>query len=241
MKILVVDDEAPARAYLAGLVGQLGAPYELAGEAANGEEAVARCRQGQVDLVLMDIRMPGMDGLEAARRIAAMPVPPAVVFTTAYADHALPAFEANGAGYLLKPVRPEKLKATLEKVTRPTRPLVEQASPAEEPGVTVRYRGGLEHIPLSEIFYFRAESKYVAVRHQGGEALIEESLKSLEKRLGERVLRVHRNALVVANRVRGLERRADGGACVILEGVEDCVEVSRRHLPRVRQLLRQRS
>ena len=238
MRILVVDDEALARAYLVSLVDDLGPPYEVAGEAANGEEAVARCAEGQVDLVLMDIRMPGMDGLEAARRIATMPVPPAVVFTTAYADHALPAFEANGADYLLKPVRLEKLKAALEKVTRITRPLLGGAEPEGGGSVTVRFRGNLERIPLSAIFYFRAENKYVVVRHEGGEALIEDSLKVLEKRFAGKVVRVHRNALVMPGRIRGLERRPDGGVRLTFAGIDDRVEVSRRHLPQVRQLLK---
>jgi len=238
MRILVVDDEAPAREYLVSLVERLGPPYEVAGEAANGEEAVASCERDPVDLVLMDIRMPGMDGLEAARRIARMEVPPAVVFTTAYADHALPAFEVNGAGYLLKPIRPERLKETLEKVTRITRPLLDRPDRSGESWITVRFRGNLERIPLSSIYYFRAEAKYVTVRHEGGEVLIEDSLKTLEKRFEGKVARVHRNALVVVSRLRGLERLPGGKMAVTFSDVEDRLEVSRRHLPAVRRLLR---
>ncbi len=238
MKILVADDEALARDYLVSLVRQLGEPYEVAGEATNGREAVARCEADPVDLVLMDIQMPGMDGLEAARRIARMPVPPAVIFTTAYAEHALPAFEVNGAGYLLKPIRPEKLKEALEKVTQVTRPLLGRKEIRPELWITARFRGNLERIPFSSVYYFRAESKYVVVRHEGGEALIEESLKRLEKRFGERLLRVHRNALAVPERIAGLERGLEGGMVLVFDRIDDRVEVSRRHLPQVRRLLR---
>jgi len=241
MKILVADDEALARDYLASLVRQLGDPYEVVGEVANGSEAVARCEADPVDLVLMDIQMPGMDGLEAARRIAQMPVPPAVIFTTAFAEHALPAFEVNGAGYLLKPIRLEKLKEALEKVTQVTRPLLGREEVRPELWITARFRGNLERIPFSSVYYFRADSKYVLVRHEAGEALIEESLRQLEKRFGERLMRVHRNALVVPERVSGLERRPDGGMVLVFEGIDDRIEVSRRHLPKVRRLLRDAS
>ena len=210
----------------------------MVGEATNGREAVARCEADPVDLVLMDIQMPGMDGLEAARRIAQMPVPPAVIFTTAYAEHALPAFEVNGAGYLLKPIRPEKLKEALEKVTQVTRPLLGREEIRPELWITARFRGNLEWIPFSSVYYLRAESKCVVVRHEGGEALIEESLKQLEKRFGERLLRVHRNALVVPERIAGLERGPEGSMGLVFDGIDDRIEVSRRHLPQVRRLLR---
>lgn len=237
MKILVVDDEAPARAYLADLVGRLGAPYQVVGAVADGEAAVARCEQEEVDVVLMDIRMPGMDGIEAARRLAALDPPPAVIFTTAYAEHALPAFEANGAGYLLKPIREEKLREALERVVRPTRPLVDRE--VAGPWITARFRGNIERIPFSTVHYFRADSKYVMVRHDGGEALIEASLKALERRFGERLLRIHRNALVRPERVKGLVRRLDGRTEVAFDGIDDRLEASRRHLPAVRRMLRE--
>ena len=238
MRILVADDEALARDHLAGLVRRLGDGYEVVGEAANGREALEHCAREPVDLVLMDIQMPGMDGLEAARRLNEMPVPPAVIFTTAHAEHALPAFEVNGAGYLLKPIRLEKLREALERVTRVTRPLLEKEEIRPELWVTARFRGNLERIPFSSIYFFRAESKYVVVRHQGGEALIEDSLKTLERRFGERVIRVHRNALVVPEKIRGLERRGEGSMQVVFDGIDEGVEVSRRHLPLVRRLLR---
>jgi len=239
MKILVADDEVLARDYLVSLVRKLGEPYEVVGEASNGREAVARCEEDCVDLVLMDIQMPGMDGLEAARRIARMPVPPAVIFTTAFAEHALPAFEVNGAGYLLKPIRLEKLKEALEKVTQVTRPLLGKEEIRPELWITASFRGNLERIPFSSIYYFRAESKYVVVRHEGGEALIEESLKSLERRFDKRLVRIHRNALVILERIAGLERQPDGSIHLVFSDIADQLEVSRRHLPEVRRLLRE--
>ncbi len=239
MKILVVDDEALARDYLSDLVKSLDGPWEVIGQAAGGAEAVARCRELPVDLVLMDIQMPGMSGLEAARRIAAMPLPPAVIFTTAHADHALEAFDLPAAGYLLKPVRPEKLRQALERVQQPTRPLANavEAPAAAQPWITVPGRGGLARIPLSDVYYFRADHKYVNLRHRGGEALIDQSLRQLEEQLGERVLRIHRNALVVPDKVTGLLRRPGGGAEVSFADIEDRLEVSRRHLPAVRRRL----
>ena len=211
----------------------------MVGEATNGREAVARCEADPVDLVLMDIQMPGMDGLEAARRIAQMPVPPAVIFTTAYAEHALPAFEVNGAGYLLKAIRPEKLKEALEKVTQVTRPLLGREEIHARNSGSRRVSGETwsgSPFPRSTIYV--PLSKCVVVRHEGGEALIEESLKQLEKRFGERLLRVHRNALVVPERIAGLERGPEGSMGLVFDGIDDRIEVSRRHLPQVRRLLR---
>ena len=238
MKILVVDDEALARDYLTDLVKSLDGPWEVIGQAAGGAEAVEWCQKAPVDLVLMDIQMPGMSGLEAARRIAAMPLPPAVIFTTAHADHALEAFDLPAAGYLLKPVRPEKLRQALERVQQPTRPLAGAGeAPAAQPWIAVPGRGGLTRIPLSDIYYFRADHKYVNLRHRGGEALIDQSLRQLEEQLGDRVLRVHRNALVVPEKVTRLERRPGGGAEVGFADIDDRLEVSRRHLPSVRRRL----
>lgn len=237
MNILVVDDEALARRRLVGLVAELGDPWVVAGEAANGEEAFVACEKQSIDVVLMDIHMPGMDGLEVAERLAARPIPPAVIFVTAYSEHALSAFEAHAVDYLLKPVRREKLRQALGKITRLTRPLLKQGNGSEEVWLTSRYRGGLQRIPFSSVYYFRADSKYVVVRHADGEALLEESLKTLERRFADNLLRIHRSALVAPRHVKGLERNQDGTLKVVFSGIEDHLDVSRRHLPQVKRML----
>jgi two-component system response regulator AlgR len=194
-----------------------------------------------VDLVLLDIRMPGMDGLAAARELARMPAPPAVIFTTAYEEHALAAFDANAVDYLLKPIRRARLEAALQRARRPTRAQLEalDLAPAETgPTIAATYRGGLQRIPVAEVLYLRADSKYVVVRHAHGEALVEESLASFEERFPGRFRRVHRNALVTPAAVQGLEKTPDGRSVLTFRGLADQVEVSRRHLPAVRAWLR---
>ncbi len=241
MRILVVDDEAPARARLAALLGELGPQYRLAGTAASGAEALAACRHGGVDLVLMDIRMPGMDGLAAGCALAAMAAPPAVIFTTAYEEHALAAFEANAVDYLLKPVRRSRLESALQRAQRPSRVQLEALALGAgdtDPAITATYRGGLQRIPLAEVLYLRADSKYVVVRHRGGEALVEDSLASFEHRFPGRFRRVHRAALVTPAAVLGLARTADGRVVLTFRDLADQVEVSRRHLPSLRAWLK---
>ncbi|WP_456404114.1 LytR/AlgR family response regulator transcription factor [Thiolapillus sp.] len=236
MKLLVVDDEALARQRLCGLIAELGESYTVVAEAANGEQAVAVCNEQAIDLVFMDIHMPGMDGLEAAARISRQELPPALIFTTAYSEHALDAFEVHAVDYLLKPIRREKLQTALEKATRLTRPLA-QAEARPETWLTSRYRGGVQRIALSDVYYFRADSKYVMVRHQGGESLLEDSLVSLEKRFPDELLRIHRSMLARTAVVSGLEKNLDGGVQVVFADIDDKLDVSRRHVPAVRRLL----
>lgn len=240
LKILVVDDEALARQRISALVEELGSPYQLVAEAANGEEALRRFDEMGPDLVLMDIRMPGMDGLEAARRLAQRDQPPAVVFTTAYEEHALQAFDSAALDYLLKPVRKERLLSALQRSQRLTRSQLAAVSLQEEevPQLHASYRGGLKTLPLDQVIYLRADSKYVIARHEGGELLLEESLKSLQDRYGEWLLRIHRNALVVRRHLMGMEKGNDGIPRVVMRGCEETLEVSRRHLPEVRRILR---
>ena len=198
MKIVVVDDETHARRRLASLIEELGAPYTLAGEAANGQEALEACEASGAELVLMDIRMPGMDGLEAARRLAEREHPPAVIFTTAYEEHALEAFDSAAQGYLLKPVRLERLREVLERSQRLTRSQLSGIPGSLEatPHLSASYRGGVRTLPLDEVIYLRAEAKYVVARHAEGELLLEESLRSLQERYTGWFQRIHRNALV---------------------------------------------
>ena len=244
MKILIVDDEAHARARLRSLIDEIGPPWRVVGEADNGQDALQRVRLGEVDLVLMDIRMPGMDGLEAAAVLAGLATPPAVIFVTAYDEHALVAFERHAVDYLLKPIRRERLQRAIEKAVTLNRPQLQALQALQEQPddayISVSFRGGLQRIPISEVIYFQADNKYVTVCHAAGEALLEESLKSLEERFAQRLIRIHRNALIVRERLLGLKRLGNGACAVSLAGSAAELEVSRRHLPEVRKLLRGR-
>ena len=220
LRVLVVDDEPLARERLSHLVEELPA-VELAGVASSGEEALLLASRLRPEIVLLDIRMPGMDGLETAHHLARMPEPPAVIFTTAYEQHALAAFDAQAAGYLLKPVRPDKLQEALERARRPTR--AQLARMAEGLGgprtrIAVRARDELRLIPLENVLCFIAEQKYTTLRHTAGEELIEEPLKSLEEEFAGRFVRVHRNSLVAIEHIEGIERNAEGQQLVRLRG-----------------------
>lgn len=242
MRILIVDDEAPARERLAQHVADLGG-HEVVGGAANGDEAIRLVQKYQPDLVLMDIRMPGTDGVAAARALAETDAPPAVVFVTAYGEHALAAFDAQAVDYLVKPVRRERLDQALRRARRITRPQLDALStelPAADgprEHILCRRRGAMELIPVADVHCFRADNKYVTVCHAGGEDLIEESLRQLEHEFGERFVRIHRNALVARDRFGRLEKGKGGRRYLVLRGDEATLEVSRRHVTRVRALL----
>ena len=241
MRCLVVDDESLARERLARLLTEL-AGWELCGEASSGAEALRQAERLQPDLVLLDIRMPGMDGLEAARYLADFDRPPAVVFTTAYGDHALEAFDAHAIDYLLKPIHPDRLRQALDKVARQGAlspgSLGEAAHPSKRTHFCARVRGNLELIPVDEVVFLQADNKYVTVRSPDQQILVEESLKSLQQELGGTFMRVHRNALVAVRAVRGLDKDPAGHFRVLLEGVEDRLEVSRRMLPEVKRRIK---
>lgn len=237
MRVLIADDEAPARARLAALLSAAGRGYEVVAQVANGVEAVAECARQRVDLVLLDIRMPGMDGIEAALQMAKAHTPPAVVFVTAYDEHALAAFEANAVDYLLKPVRPERLLRALAKA-RALSGDQQTVLAAASSYLSASYRGGILRIPVTEVIFLRADSKYVEVWHAEGMALTEESLRAIEERLPGVFLRVHRSAMVTAGKVRELRKDSAGQLMLLLHGVDETVEVSRRHAPDVRRLLR---
>lgn len=241
MRVLIVDDEPPARAWLRDLLGRL-PDHEPCGEAGNGAEALRLAAILKPDVVLLDIRMPGLDGLETAHRLMELAQPPAIVFITAYGEYALDAFDAHAVAYLLKPVRLERLERALANASRVNRAQLASltAEPAGPNRTHIRARIGqrLEMIPLADVFYFQADQKYVTVHHRHGEALIEESLKTLETELGSRVVRVHRNALAMAVHVAGLEKTRDGGANLTFHNIPDRLEVSRRHLPAIRQFLK---
>jgi two-component system response regulator AlgR len=243
MKVLIVDDEPLARRRLATLLAGVDG-VEVVGEAADGAQALAAVDRHDPDLVLLDIRMPGIDGLEVARRLALRDDPPMVVFCTAYDQHALAAFDAEAVDYLLKPVRRERLLAALERVRRfngelaPEVPVATGGKSRQRSHICARVRGEMKLVPISAIIYFLADAKYVEVHFDDGEVLIEDSLVSLEEEFGDRFVRVHRNCLVARERIDGLARTTDGETIVRLRGCPVTLEVSRRNLPQLRRLLR---
>ncbi len=242
MKILLVDDEPLARERLAALLRDLG-DHEIAGEAANGRDAVEQAEALAVDLVLLDIAMPVMDGLEAARHLAGLETPPAIVFCTAFDQHALAAFEAAAVDYLVKPVRAERLAEALERarrqrVAQEVSALPPASSERRRSHLSARLRGSLRLIPVEDIHYLQAEEKYVVVHHGRGEDLIEESLKSLESEFADRFIRIHRNCLVACDEFAELRRATDGQVHAILRHGKQPLEVSRRCLPLLRERLK---
>lgn len=242
MKVLIVDDELPARARLAALLGEIGG-LTVCGEAANGSDALQQCERLQPDVLLLDIRMPGMDGLETARHLQSLSQPPAIIFTTAYNDYALQAFETHAVDYLLKPVRRERLEDALQHARRLTRVQAAalqtvEPSPGRRQSICANVRGSLQLIPVEQVRYFQADQKYVVVDTGTQQYLIEETLKSLEQEFADTFVRIHRNALVARRYITGLGKVREGQAQVMLAGVGRSLEVSRRHIAEVRKLVR---
>jgi two-component system, LytTR family, response regulator AlgR len=231
LKVLIVDDEPPARERLRSLLAEL-AGVEVVGEAVNGAEALASAHELAPDVVLLDVRMPGVDGLEAARHLNVLEAPPAVIFTTAYDQYAVEAFEAHAGGYLLKPVRKEQLAASLTRAGRLTRAQLQKLATARgaerRSHIAARRREGVRLIPIEEVLYFLADQKYTTVRHVNGEDLIEDSLRALEGEFDSAFVRIHRNALVAARHLERIERNSDGQYFVRLRGCESPLPVSRR-------------
>jgi len=240
VKVLVVDDEKLARDRLSRMVEQVDG-CEVAGQASNGLEAVQLTQSAVPDIVLLDIRMPGMDGLEAARHIAELESPPAVIFCTAYEEHAIEAFNVQAVGYLLKPVRREDVQRSLISARRTNK--VQLAALSDDEGdavrthISARTRRGIELVPVDDIRYFQADQKYVTVRYSEGEILIDETLRELEDEFGERFIRIHRNALIAVGYIEGLERDDQGHYRVRLRGLEDRLDVSRRHVAGLRKFV----
>ena len=232
MRVLIVDDEPPARERLRSMLAEAGG-CEVVGEASHGEQALQQVEKLSPDVVLLDVRMPGVDGLEVARHLAAQLEPPAVIFTTAFDEYALQAFESEAVAYLLKPIRAEKLRAALAKAARLTRPQMQQVAlaarePARRSHVGVRGRDGLKLIPIEDVFCFQADQKYTTVKHAKGEDLIEDSLKTLEEEFSASFVRIHRNALVNTRFLERIARDASGQHFVHLRGFPGALEVSRR-------------
>jgi two-component system response regulator AlgR len=232
LRVLIVDDEPPARERLRSMLVESG-EYDVVGEAGNGAQALEQVDRLTPDIVLLDIRMPGIDGLEVARHLAGLDEPPAVIFTTAFDEYALQAFDSQAVAYLLKPIRAEKLRNALAKAGKLTRPQLQQvASAAREPThrshIGARGRDGLKLIPVEEVLCFHADQKYTTVKHQKGEDLIEDSLKTLEEEFAANFVRVHRNALVNTRYLERISRDTSGQHFVYLRGMNEPLEVSRR-------------
>lgn len=242
MKILIVDDEPLARKRLERLLEEIGG-CNVAGEAGNGVEALRRSSELSPDIVLLDIRMPEMDGIEIAKQLARLPNPPAIVFVTAFSDHALSAFEAHAVDYLVKPIRKERLEQALAKAHTLNRAQLAalakaDATPTGRSHLSVTVRGNLELIPIGDVFYFHADQKYVRVCSAHGEALIEDSLKQLEDEFPAFFIRIHRNALVAVAHIAGIEKDAMGRCYLKLRRSDEKLEISRRLLPEVRRHLK---
>lgn len=242
LRVLVVDDEALARARLKNLLADCTAPgARVAGEAASAVEAMRLLAHQSVDAVLLDIHMPGSDGLTLAQQLRALPHPPAVVFVTAHAEHAVQAFELEALDYLTKPVRLERLQAALQKIERAT--LVNKGLEHDfsHESLVIQDRGRTERVPLAEVLYLKAELKYITVRTASHSYILEGSLSDLEARHASRFIRIHRNALVARRAVRSVEKHFDAqegeGWAVRLDGIGEALFVSRRQLAAVRALL----
>ncbi|MEW5757801.1 MAG: LytTR family DNA-binding domain-containing protein [Pseudomonadota bacterium] len=242
MKILIVDDEALARSRLRRMLEELG-NVEVIGEADNGVDALTLICQQHPDIALLDIRMPAMGGLELARHLTALDHPPAVIFTTAFDNHALAAFETQAIGYLLKPVRKELLKSALDAARRLNRAQLSGLEKTHETGtarshISACIGAHIELIAVADIYYFQAEQKYTSVHHKGGETVIEEPLKDLEEEFGERFLRIHRNALVAKHYISGMHKDENGQYTLTLNGCDQQLEVSRRMASSVKEAIK---
>lgn len=247
LRVLIVDDEAPARSRLRDLLADIagGLPAVVAGEASTGREALQKAAEGGIDVLLLDVSMPGMDGIEVAQHLRGLEAPPAVIFTTAYDGYAIRAFELQAVDYLLKPIRAARLREALARAARLPAPKPEalrEMQRAPRSCLSAVERGKVHLIPVEEVLFLRAELKYVTVRAGAREHLIEESLTRLEQEFGERFVRIHRNCLVARSAIRGFERvggeTGEGGWEVLLAGLEERLPVSRRQQHIVRELAR---
>lgn len=239
MKVIIADDEPLARERLRHLLADA-ADVEVVAEAGDGLAVLHACAEHDPDLVLLDIAMPGMDGLEVVRHLAAFEPRPAVVFCTAFDAHALKAFDAQAIDYLVKPVRIERLAAALERVRTfaAGRAHAGATRGRERTHLCARLGGSLRLIPVEDVHYLQAEEKYVVVHHARGQDLVEESLKALEEEFGERFVRIHRNCLVARHELMELRRDGEGRVRAVLRHGEHPLEVSRRCLPALRDQVR---
>lgn len=238
MRVLVCDDEKLARDRLVRMLKAM-EQVEVVGEAGNGREALAQSQQSQPEVVLLDIRMPDMDGIEAARHLLTLESPPAVIFCTAYEEHAVAAFKVQAIDYLLKPVDRDELDESLHRASKVSRQQLDQASDGKtaRKHISARTHRGIELVAVDDIRFFLADQKYVTVRYADGEVLIDQTLKELEDEFGDRFVRIHRNALVAVNWIEGLETAGAGHHQVRLKGIEQRLVVSRRHVASLRRMM----
>lgn len=245
MRVMVCDDEKLARDRLTRLVSAIDGVTVVA-EAATGRDALTQAQAHRPDVVLMDIRMPDMDGLEAAEHLLKSDAQPAVIFCTAYDEHALQAFKVHAVDYLLKPVAREDLAAALQRARSLNRARL-QALEQDMHGdgtprrrhISARTHRGIELVAVDDVRYFMADQKYVTVRYSEGEVLIDETLKELEEEFPGQFVRIHRNALVSLKYLEGMELSTAGHYQVRLRGIDDRLTVSRRHVAGLRKLMQQ--
>jgi two-component system response regulator AlgR len=245
LRIFIADDETPARERMKELLGDIAAdlPTAVVGEARDGLATLAAVPGSGAQLLLLDIQMPGMGGLEVARHLMALEQPPTIIFVTAHDRHAVEAFELNALDYLLKPVRAERLAAALKKAAAgvaPNREQLARAATNAREYLSIAERNRIVLVPIRDIIFLRAELKYVTLRTREREHLLEEALVSLEKEFAERFVRIHRNCLVARAAIRGFERSLEAEEAtwlVVLEGIDERLPVSRRQWPIVRELV----
>ena len=246
MRVLIADDEPLARQRLVDMLSNA-AGIQVVGAAEDGPAAVRACAELRPDVVLLDIRMPGMDGIEVARHLDRMDKPPAVVFCTAFDQYAVSAFDVHAVGYLMKPVRRTALLDALDNARRPNRAQMSalQTEMADGPTagrthLSVKSHRGIDLVPLGDVYFFMADQKYVRIRHREGELLTDEPLKDLENEFAGQFLRVHRNALVSLHLLDGLERDRQGHFQVRLRDLDERVPVSRRSVADIKKVLMER-
>jgi two-component system response regulator AlgR len=239
--VLIVDDEPPARSRLRQLLSDIG-DWHIAGEATHGRQALDLCQRLDPDVVLLDIRMPEMDGIEVARHLTTLERGPAVIFTTAFSDYAIEAFDAQAIGYLVKPVRRERLERALQQAARLSRKDMDALAAAGGPGtrrthICVRKAKGLRLVPVNEIIFFQADQKYVSLVLADGEEVTDETLKDLEAEFHDNFIRIHRNTLVAVKQLQRIETTDDGRSLAWLANRGTPLPISRRLVADVRRRL----
>lgn len=242
MNLLIADDEKLARLRLISLIKELDGDYQVVAEAANGLEALQRWQQTQADVILLDIRMPEMDGMDVAREIVKLSYPVSVIFITAYSEHALQAFEANAIDYLVKPVRKDRLLNALNKAQifnaskwEGIQPLADSEARSH---ICVQVAGDLHLLAVKDIVYFQADQKYIIAKTKDKEYLLDESLKCLEQEFAALFIRVHRNALASVGHIADLQKQLDGQLLVSFNDLEEKLIVSRRLVSTVRACIK---